>query len=496
MPNAPVKRNASVSRAILGAALGMALLCPITAAGRDRTLLEEWQLVAIAGKSVGYVHSITRQRGGSDPAIVTTEFAHTRFNRMGLTMNVRTTTEYIETLDGALRAASSKMSAAGLSSRCRARVVGDKVTIETIIAGKAATTEIPRSPDLIGPYAAFIRTRDTALKEGGHIEYSIFLPDLKKVSVCKLTVTGRKILELDGKKHLLWHGTVEQDILPGMLLEVWMDNDGNLVRSFSNLMGGLQTDRTTEARALRSVAPSQTVELMDGFFVHCNKKIAKPYQTAEILYRIEAPGETLSRLKLADRRQSIEETSPTHVVLRVRALSDAKAPAADRPGKEFLRPAPYIQSDDPEIVAMAKSAVQGAQTPLEKARSLRQWVYKHIRKKDFGLAFASAKEVALTRRGDCTEHAVLLAALLRAQGIPARVAVGLVYFQGKFGYHMWSEAFLNDWTAFDAALNQDLVDATHIKLTDSALQSDSAATPFLNVVSVIGNLKLTILEVK
>ena len=40
---------------------------------------------------------------------------------------------------------------------------------------------------------------------------------------------------------------------------------------------------------------------------------------------------------------------------------------------------------------------------------------------------ATAAEVARSREGDCTEHAVLLAALARARGIPARVAMGLVY---------------------------------------------------------------------
>ena len=60
--------------------------------------------------------------------------------------------------------------------------------------------------------------------------------------------------------------------------------------------------------------------------------------------------------------------------------------------------------------------------------------------------FATASETARTRTGDCSEYAVLLAALLRALGIPSRTASGLVYLHtengGNFGWHMWSQALL------------------------------------------------------
>ena len=68
--------------------------------------------------------------------------------------------------------------------------------------------------------------------------------------------------------------------------------------------------------------------------------------------------------------------------------------------------------------------------------------------KDFSQAFASAAEVVDTHEGDCTEHAVLLAALCRARGIPARVAIGLVYMPAthEFGYHMWTEVYIGKRT--------------------------------------------------
>jgi len=89
-----------------------------------------------------------------------------------------------------------------------------------------------------------------------------------------------------------------------------------------------------------------------------------------------------------------------------------------------------------------------------------------------------------------------LAALLRAQKIPSRVAVGVVYWNGGFGYHMWTEAYLNDWTALDATLGRGVVDATHIKFADSPLSTSSPADAFLPLVRVIGRIELHVEEIR
>ena len=66
-------------------------------------------------------------------------------------------------------------------------------------------------------------------------------------------------------------------------------------------------------------------------------------------------------------------------------------------------------------------------------------------------------EVARSKQGDCTEHAVLTAALCRAAGIPAKVASGLAYVSqwqnvsNGFGGHAWTQAYIgNKWINLDA----------------------------------------------
>ena len=86
----------------------------------------------------------------------------------------------------------------------------------------------------------------------------------------------------------------------------------------------------------------------------------------------------------------------------------------------------------------------------ELARELASWVGGYISNKNYGQGFASALEVMDTRAGDCTEHSVLLTALLRAAGISARPAVGVVYHEGSFLGHMWTEVYVDYWRTLDA----------------------------------------------
>ena len=94
----------------------------------------------------------------------------------------------------------------------------------------------------------------------------------------------------------------------------------------------------------------------------------------------------------------------------------------------------------------------------------------------------------LTHRvGDCNEHAVLLAALARAAGIPAKIEAGLVYLNGRFYYHAWNLLYLGKWITADSLFNQIPADVTHIRLTsgESSQQFD--------IINVIGRIKLRII---
>ena len=159
--------------------------------------------------------------------------------------------------------------------------------------------------------------------------------------------------------------------------------------------------------------------------------------------------------------------------------------------------------DDPLIQSMSKEAVAGATNAVEAAHAIEAYVAKKITKKDFSTGFGSAADTAHSLEGDCTEHAVLVAALARAAGLPARVVMGLVYLNAPnapagvpkkfFGYHMWDEVLVaNDtWLPVDAAIGA--MDATHLAMGRSDLSSISPLTELiLPVMQAMGGLQIEI----
>lgn len=146
-----------------------------------------------------------------------------------------------------------------------------------------------------------------------------------------------------------------------------------------------------------------------------------------------------------------------------------------------------------------KNAVGSETDPWRKAVAIQSWVAKNVSEKNFSVAFAQAAEVARNLKGDCSEHSVLVAAMCRAAGIPARCVVGLVYAQnlGGFGPHMWNEVYVNGrWVAVDAAFDQSQVDATHLKLGATSLDGVAPFEAFLPVLKVFGKIKIEPLEIK
>ncbi|MEA3438271.1 MAG: transglutaminase-like domain-containing protein, partial [Thermodesulfobacteriota bacterium] len=154
--------------------------------------------------------------------------------------------------------------------------------------------------------------------------------------------------------------------------------------------------------------------------------------------------------------------------------------------KIFMQPGPFIQSDHQKIKDQAKKIIRDEIVPLEKAKKLIAWVYKNIEKRPV-LSVPDALSTLENRVGDCNEHAVLLAALARTTGIPARIETGLAYLNGRFYYHAWNLLYLGRWITADSVFGQIPADVTHIRFTTGSLKQ-------LDLMSIIGKVKIKVIS--
>jgi hypothetical protein len=154
------------------------------------------------------------------------------------------------------------------------------------------------------------------------------------------------------------------------------------------------------------------------------------------------------------------------------------------------RPTVWMQSDHPRLQAIAMPVARLPVSDTRKMEMLLARAKPLLRRVDYAGHF-SALEALERRAGDCTEAAVLLAALGRAAGIPTRVASGLAYsrapFQGVpnvYMPHSWVLAYVDGrWKSFDLALER--FDSTHIALTvgDGDARSIMAASQLASLLS-------------
>lgn len=153
------------------------------------------------------------------------------------------------------------------------------------------------------------------------------------------------------------------------------------------------------------------------------------------------------------------------------------------------RPTLWMQSDHPRLQAIAMPVARMQVSDTRKMELLLSRARTLIPRVDYAGHF-SALEAINRRSGDCTESAVLLAALGRAAGIPTRVASGLVYsrepFQGipnVFMPHSWVLAYVDGrWKSFDLALER--FDSSHLALTvgDGDARSIMAASQLASLL--------------
>lgn len=159
-----------------------------------------------------------------------------------------------------------------------------------------------------------------------------------------------------------------------------------------------------------------------------------------------------------------------------------------------LEPTPWMNYDDPVIAKRAKRLTATASTAATKMRRLTAFVREHMSVTQIDmLGYGSAAEAYRSRRGDCTEYAVLLAAMGRAAGVPTRVSVGLVYsrsFEGHryvFVPHAWVHAWTGQgWESFDAAMGK--FDSTHLAF---AVSDDGNPAKLFSGMVLAHDLRLT-----
>jgi transglutaminase-like putative cysteine protease len=278
--------------------------------------------------------------------------------------------------------------------------------------------------------------------------------------------------------------------IAGLTTSSWITDTGDVVREESQL-GLMSVQESPETARRLAISRGVSADLLESSAVvprnTTRVRIDDGRDVRRLRLRVE--GVDLANPDVRGAGQTVEGDT-----LEIRDARTLRPSALDPDRGAYLVPEPLIESDDPAIRTEARTAVRGVTDPRIIAERLTRRVNAMLEKKPT-VSLPSAREVLRTKIGDCNEHTALYVALARALGVPARIAVGLVYTRGAFFYHAWPEVYLEDgrggglWLPVDPTFNQFPADATHVRLARGGLDRQAAILP------LIGRIKMTILEV-
>jgi hypothetical protein len=399
---------------------------------------------------VGYARTTIRsvEQGGQN-LVVIEGLTHLAMRRFGtpMTMDIRFVST--ETPDGKLVACESAIAQAATTAVTRGRVAGGKLQLETTTLGKTMKAAIAWSADDGGFYALQQSLARRPMKPGEKRTVRVLEPGTSLISTTQLVARESEQVQLLDKTTELFRidttTTLENQTFRGSL---WTDREGEIWKSRTDMLN-LEQVRVTKEEALRASKPGD-LDFAWNVAVGVNRVLERPHATKRVRYRMRLEGGNPAEVFGSGPSQqvlSIDEHTAEVTVLAIRPGQPGGNPDAknDPPTAKDREPNNWIQSDYPKIVAAAKEAAGDLTDPWQVAVALERCARSRISKPGFPQAFDTAADVIESGEGDCTEHAVLLAALARARGIPARVAIGLVYHKQSFLYHMWTAAGLR-WT--------------------------------------------------
>ena len=279
--------------------------------------------------------------------------------------------------------------------------------------------------------------------------------------------------------------------IAGLRTSSWVTDTGDVIREESQ-MGLMSIQETPEMARRMAISRGITGDLLEASAVvprnATRERIDDARDVRRIRLRVEGAG--LSSPDLQGAGQAVSGD-----VIDISDARTLRPSAGEGDLTQYLEPEPLIESDDPQIAAEARAAIGDITDPRAQAERLTRRVNAMLDKKPT-VSLPSAREVLRTRIGDCNEHTALYVAMARSVGLPARIAVGLVYTRGAFFYHAWPEVYLADghgrglWLPVDPTLNEFPADATHVRLARGGLAKQAAILP------LIGRIKMTIVDLE
>jgi transglutaminase-like putative cysteine protease len=503
------RRFGCLAAFLLFGATAVAADAPKPSDPADKIVEEIWEAAHLDGVKIGSVHTTVRAEAGAEKRLRATVALELTFKRHNATMQLRMERGDEETADGAvvgvfMRQYQDKSQKVALSG-----ALEDDGRMHVQIDGGRIDRRLRWSDEIVGVHRLEHLFQDRKPGPGSRFAFPSYQPTLNAVVPVQVFVRDEETVPLAGGRKALLRVELRPDKIeaPGLSVQLptevwWLDGDFIPVRRQIELegLGLVMLTRTTQKLATAGGA-GRMPDLNQKNLIPLNRIIPRSYATRGAVYRVTLRDDPEPETAFArDGHQDVIAGKDGVLELHVHPVRPGGAKDAAPIAAEYLESCHFIDSDDARVKELARKAVGAERDPWKKALLIEGWVKRNMRPDD-GAALGPASQVARDLRGDCRMYALLTTAMCRAEGVPARTAVGLIYVEKAakpyFGFHMWTEVSIDGrWIGLDGTLGRGGVGAEHLKVADNSWHDMESLTPLLPVNRILGKTSIEIVSVE
>jgi hypothetical protein len=441
----------------------------------DQPNWETWDAYYINNEHVGYSHVKSSTANADTPGDLSFELDHRVYQSSGKARVLeRMLLSCNETTAGRMVAFDGRLQTGLAVTRFTGDLDGATLIVERRDGSQFKRREIPWEMNYRGMFAVEQSLRAQPMREINETRVMrLMISGQFQVATARLRCSGTAVVPLqDGSERELIEINVEikiDDAQP-IYSAIWTDDRGQVLRYYSPMSNliGYRTDMIS-ATAIQQDDLVPVAIAVQG-------EMDRPEQTKRVAYRIQvsagnaaepvtikpAPGQFI--------RTTDEGETQVLVSRQEEKPSGGFADSQPEPTKGDEQANFFIDSRAEIVTKFATAAVGKSKlSKQELAVELAGTANRMLIHNPARCGLAKASEIAQRGEGDSLQGAILLAALLRSQKIPARLAVGLRYApptepapgelpprvpsepRPRMVAHVWNMAHVGDrWIHLDA----------------------------------------------
>jgi hypothetical protein len=358
---------------------------------------------------------------------------------------------------------------AGRTQKVEAKFKGQRVSVSIDNSGTKSqrSLTIPNGGSVVDDPIAGIM--EGHAKPGARRVVYVLDPTTVSFVKNEVVLKGPATVSIRGKKST---ATLVEVLDPRALTKVFVGSKGDVVKVEAPMGIEMYPESRQQALSGADAGYQPSLDLAISTSLKSDKPIDKPASLTGLTVRLtgrdlsKAPSDEHQTVTGSGVAWTIDVHPPMLAGAESATIADA---AAQKP--EWVKPSLNIPANSEQFRTLAKTIVGDRTTVKDAALAIKLYVFKNMKPNPGIGVVRDATEVLKTKEGVCRDYAILTATLTRAANIPARLASGLVNWDGSFYYHAWVEVWDGKrWIGIDSTTDQEQISAAHIKLAQGNVE--------------------------